>query len=153
MTNTTRSAVATVKVRPKAYFAAAASIVAVVSVSSALSAFFCLQFLSQVQEVVAAAPALGSELNAILAGMYKNLFIILAAIVVILSVLVSVILYYQLSRIIGAEFALNRHIQEKLLQGDLSPVTLRKGDFFHELAANLNRFVEKTKGSGGGPAA
>ncbi len=149
MSNTTRSAVATVKVRPKAYLAAAASIVAVVILSSALSAFFCLQFLSQVLDVVAAAPTLGADLNATLAGMYKNLFVILAAIVVILSVLVSVILYYQLSRIIGPEFALNRHIREKLLQGDLSPVNLRQGDFFHELAANLNRFVEKTKESGG----
>ncbi|RXK56768.1 hypothetical protein ESB00_13130 [Oleiharenicola lentus] len=149
MSNTTRSAVASVKVRPKAYLAAAASIVGVVILSSALSAFFCLQFLSQVQDVVAAAPALGADLNATLAGMYKNLFIILTAIVVILSVLVAVILHYQLSRIIGAEFALNRHLREKLLQGDLSPVHLRQGDFFQELAANLNRFVEKTKGSGG----
>lgn len=149
MSHTNRSAITTVKVRPMAYLALAASIVGVVTLASALSAFFCLQFLSQVLDVVAAAPALGADLNAILAGMYKNLFIILAAIVVIVSLLVAVVLYYQLSRIVGAEFALNRHVQEKLLQGDLSPVALRKSDFFHELAENLNRFVEKTKAGGG----
>lgn len=149
MSNPSRSVVTTVKVRPMAYFAVVASVVVGVILASSLSAFFCLQFLSQVLDVVAAAPALGADLNATLVGMYKNLSIILVAIVVILSVLVAVILYFQLSRITGAEFALNRHIREKLLQGDLSPVTLRKGDYLQELAANLNRFVEKTKGTNG----
>jgi methyl-accepting chemotaxis protein len=148
MSNTTRSAIAAVKVRPTAYLAVAASIVGVVLLATGLSAFFCLHFLSQVLDVVAAAPAATAEVNGTLAAMYQDLFIMLVAIVLILSVVVTLILYYQLSRLTGAEFALNRHLREKLLQGDLSPVSLRKGDFLQELAANLNHFVEKTKGPG-----
>lgn len=149
MSTSPRSAVTALKVRPKAYIAVAASIVGVVALSSAVSAFFCLQFLSQVMDVVAAAPVVNAELKDTLAAMYQNLFIILVSITVIISILVLVVLYFQLSRLTGAEFALNRHIQEKLLEGDLSPITLRKGDFLQDLAANLNRLVEKMKGPGG----
>jgi methyl-accepting chemotaxis protein len=148
MSNITRTGSAAIKVQPKTHFAIGAVIIGVVVISSAISAYLCLHFLSQVLEVVSQANTITEDMKRTLATMHRDLLLILVVTVVIVAIVVSVLLFKYLFRFTGAEFAINRHIEEKLLQGDLSPVKLRQDDFLQGLAANLNKFIEKVKGSG-----
>jgi predicted ferric reductase len=148
MSNKTRSGSAALMVRPKAHFYIGAAIVGLVVLSSALSAWVCLHFLTQVLAVVAEAHSLTEETKNTLSVMHHDMLVILVVMVVIVAIMASVILFKYFFRFTGAEFAINRHIEEKLLQGDLSPVKLRQGDYLQALAANLNKFIEKVKGSG-----
>lgn len=148
MSKKSRSGSAAIMVRPQAHFYIGAAIIGLVVLSSALSAWVCLHFLSQVLAVVGEANTLTEQTRNTLGVMHHDMLIILVVMVVVVAIAASVILFRYFFRFTGAEFAINRHIEEKLLQGDLSPVRLRQGDYLQHLAANLNKFIEKVKGSG-----
>ncbi len=53
--------------------------------------------------------------------------------------------FYFTNRIAGPIYRLQKHIEKSVAGGEVSPFTIRKGDYFQELMVAYNKFLEKMK--------
>ena len=134
------------KIKPGTHLTVVLFVTAVVAIAAALCCYFFHIYLQHILQSLASSGSLTAETTQMIDDLFYDLLILIGIVeLVILLILVLVSLNY-VFKVTGAEYALARHVREKMLNGNWDPLYLRKGDALGSIALELNKLSEQQSG-------
>lgn len=131
------------RVKPRTHLLVVLFVTMVVALAVLLSGYFFHVYFQQILKILTASGSLGSETITMLNESFFDLLWLIGIIESIILFGVALVSLNYVFKVTGAEYALCRHIRERMLNGEWEPLHLRKGDALISISEELNKLSEQ----------
>jgi hypothetical protein len=131
------------RVKPKTHLLVVLFVTVVVALAVLLSGYFFHVYFQQILKILITSGSLRSETITMLNESFFDLLWLIGIIESIILFGVALVSLNYVFKVTGAEYALCRHIRERMFNGEWEPLQLRKGDALISIAEELNKLSEK----------
>jgi hypothetical protein len=131
------------RLKPRTHLLVILFVAAVVALAVALSCYLFHVYFHQILKTIAVSGSLTPETNDFINELFFDLLWMIGIIETTILFAVALVSLNYVFKFTGAEYALSRHIREKLLNGEWEPIRLRKGDALTTISEELNKLSEQ----------
>ncbi len=131
------------RLKPKTHLFVVFFVSVVVVLATLLSCFLFYVYFQKILETLAISESLSPETDMIINELFFDLLWVIGVVESAILFAVALVSLNFVFKVTGAEYAVSRHIREKMLNGKWEPLQLRKGDALISVAEQLNKLSEK----------
>ena len=131
------------RVKPKTHLFVVLFLTAVVALTTALSCYLFHLYFQDIINTLTRSGSLSLENINIMNELFFDLLWLIGIVQTTILFGVALVSLNYVFKITGAEYALSRHIREKMLNGKWEPLQLRKGDALVPISKELNKLSER----------